>query len=106
MDAFSSSDETVSQIEAEVLSPETVEYDYRLRTSARDEDERGRTDAIRIAIRGLPAAGDDGNELTLFGMTDVELLLDPVTRAPLELRGRIGLFGIVHFRLDRLAPAG
>jgi hypothetical protein len=103
--AFLSSDETVSRMEAEVLSPNGVEYDYRLVAPTGDAGRSGRTEAVRIAIRGLPAAGDDGDELTLFGMTDVELLLDPPTRAPLELRGRIGLFGTVHFRLERLSPA-
>jgi hypothetical protein len=107
--AFLSSDETVSRMEAEVMSPHGVEYDYRLVTPTGDAGRSGRTETIRIAIRGLPAPddddGDDGDELTLFGMTDVELLLDPPTRAPLELRGRIGLFGTVHFRLDRLSPA-
>jgi hypothetical protein len=103
--AFLSSDETVSRMEAEVLSPNGVEYGYRLVAPTGDAGRSGRTEAIRIAIRGLPATGADADELTLFGMTDVELLLDPPTRAPLELRGRIGLFGTVHFRLERLSPA-
>ena len=34
---------------------------------------------------------------------DVELLLDPATRAPLQLRGSVALFGGITFKLQRLA---
>jgi hypothetical protein len=100
--AFSTSDETVYRIEAEVLSPDRVTFDYRRAGGPEDGRAKGKLDAIRVAIRGRPLTGDDDGELTLLGMRDVELLLDPTTRVPLELRGRVAVFGGVTFELQRL----
>jgi hypothetical protein len=107
INAFSSSDEAVYRIEAEVLSPVRVAYDYRLQQPGADGTEtKGETESIRVAIRGRPLEGQPDAELTLFGMKDVELILDPVTRAPLELRGRIDFFGGIRFELKRLGRGG
>jgi hypothetical protein len=107
INAFSSSDETVYRIEAEVLSPERVDYDYRLQRADADGTEtKGETEAIRVAIHGRPLEGQPDGELTLFGMKDVELMLDPATRAPLELRGRVDFFGGIRFELRRLGRGG
>lgn len=101
MTAFSTSDETIYRIEAVVLDPETIDYDYEL---ADGTNRLGRTEAIRVAIRGKPLAGGDDGDLTLLGMKDVELMLDPATRAPLELTGKVAVFGRISFALKRLEP--
>ena len=103
--AFSTSNETVYRIEAEVLSPDRVKFDYRREGGPEAGRVKGKLDAIRVAIRGRPLTGDDDGELTLLGMRDVELLLDPASRAPLELRGRVAVFGGVKFELRRLENA-
>jgi hypothetical protein len=101
--AFSTSDETVYRIDAEVLSPDRVKFDYRREGGPEAGRAEGRLDAIRVAIRGRPLGGGNDGELTLLGMHDVELLLDPATRAPLQLRGSVALFGGITFKLQRLA---
>ena len=103
--AFSTSDETVYRIDAEVLSPDRVKFDYRREGGPEAGRAEGKLEAIRVAIRGRPLTGDDDGELTLLGMRDVELLLDPASRAPLELRGRVAVFGGVKFELRRLENA-
>lgn len=58
--------------------------------------------ALRYFIRGRPLSETDGEEFRLLGLSDLELLLDPATRAPLQLRGRVDVFGRVKFQLDSL----
>ena len=58
--------------------------------------------ALSIAIEARPLAAAPDEEFELFGLTDLELLLDPETRAPLELRGHVDYFGDVAFRLRQL----
>jgi hypothetical protein len=99
MTAFSTSDETIYRIEAIVLDPERLDYEYELADGTK---RKGKTEAIRVAIRGKPLAGGDDGNLTLLGMKDVELMLDPATRAPLALTGRVAVFGRISFDLDRL----
>ena len=101
MTAFSTSDETIYRIEAVVLDPVGLEYDYKLADGTK---RKGRTEAIRVAIRGKPLAGGDDGDLTLLGMKDVELMLDPATRAPLALSGKVAVFGRISFDLERLEP--
>ena len=101
VDVFSSSNETITRIVAEALAPDRVNFDYRLeQPGAGSSERRGRAEAIRVSIRDAGSGGDD--VLELFGMQNVELLLDPVTRAPLTLQGRVGIFGGVTFELKRL----
>ena len=88
-----------------MLSPDRVKFDYRREGGEATGRTEGKLDAIRVAIRGRPLGNGDNGELTLLGMRDVELLLDPTTRAPLELRGRVAIFGGVTFELQRLEQA-
>jgi hypothetical protein len=58
--------------------------------------------ALRYFIRGRPLSQEEGGEFRLLGLSDIELFLDPETRAPLQLRGRVDVFGRVKFQLDSL----
>ena len=67
----------------------------------------GKIVALRLSLRGMPAAGgnpdDDG--LELLGLRgQLELLLDPATRAPLQLSGDVRILGKVTLRLAELHP--
>jgi hypothetical protein len=65
----------------------------------------GRTQTVRVAIEARPLGSPDGENFELFGLTNLELVLDPETRAPLELRGEVDFFGDVAFKLNRLVLA-
>lgn len=67
-------------------------------TTRRDE----KIPALRYFIRGRPLGQEEGGEFRLLGLSDIELFLDPATRAPLQLRGRVDVFGRVKFQLDSL----
>ena len=62
----------------------------------------GRVLPIRLTLQGLPVPGSsaDDEDLEVLGLRGkLELLLDPVTRAPLELSGNIRVLGVVTLRL-------
>ena len=97
-------DDRLRTVSVEVLEPETIRHDYRVADAGRITTEKGETRAIRVAIRGRPlgAAETGDDDFELLGLTNLELFLDPQTRAPLMLTGRLPRFGQVAFRLERL----
>lgn len=89
----------------EVRQPEEARVSYSRVDQRGSSMKIGRVRAVRIAIEARPLDSRDGEDFELFGLSDLELILDPETRAPLELRGRVDFFGDVAFRLDRLVLA-
>ncbi len=62
---------------------------------------------VRLSLEGLPVPGGDpdDDDLELLGLRGkLELLLDPTTRAPLELSGNVRILGRVKLRLTALRP--
>ncbi len=86
----------------EVRQPEEARVSYSRVDQRGSSMKIGRVRGVRIAIEARPLDSRDGEDFELFGLSDLELILDPETRAPLELRGRVDFFGDVAFRLDRL----
>ena len=67
----------------------------------------GKVTAVRLSLQGLPVPGGDPNDddLELLGLRgQLELLLDPGTRAPLQLSGDVKIFGRVTLRIAELHP--
>ena len=67
----------------------------------------GKVQALRLSLKGLPVpggkTGDD--DLELLGLRgQLELLLDPETRAPLQLSGTVKVVGSVTLRLAAVRP--
>jgi len=85
--------------------PSEVRVDYFAVDGERVERLTGKTSAIRIAIRARSLEPDKGEEFELLGLKDLEVFLDPATRVPLELRGKVDFFGRVDFELKRLTLA-
>jgi hypothetical protein len=93
----------VHRVTAEVISAKPIRYAYRDTTSG--EEHKGRMTPIRIRLHG-DTLGDDEDDFELLGLSgDIDLYLDPDTRAPLQLSGRIRLAGAVDFRLAGLTRA-
>jgi hypothetical protein len=88
-----------------VRQPEETRVSYSRVDERGSSMNIGRVRAVRVAIEARPLDLRDGEDFELFGLSDLELILDPETRAPLELRGRVDFFGDVAFKLDRLTLA-
>ncbi len=85
--------------------PSEVGVDYFAIDGDRVERLTGKTSAIRIAIRARSLEPGKGEEFELLGLKDLEVFLDPATRVPLELRGKVDFFGRVDFELNRVTLA-
>ncbi|MDX1382240.1 MAG: hypothetical protein R3190_01285 [Thermoanaerobaculia bacterium] len=64
---------------------------------------KGARELIRIVIRALDTDGDAEGRLRFLGLRgDIELLLDPETRAPLQISGRVPRAGAVKVRVREM----
>lgn len=93
-------------VRIEVLPPRDVRvrYDELWPRGAVQRD--GTVRPLRLTLTGLPVPGaDPGEELELLGLRGrLELLLDPATRAPLQLSGDVKIVGSVTLRLAAVRP--
>jgi len=67
----------------------------------------GKIQALRLSLNGLPVPGGKpgDDDLELLGLRgQLELLLDPETRAPLQLSGTVKVVGSVTLRLAAVRP--
>jgi hypothetical protein len=85
----------------EVTPPTEINVNYRETSAADSLDRNENISALRILIRGEPIDGSDSDdEFELLGLKgDIELLLDPESRLPLTLSGKVKIMGHVIFRL-------
>lgn len=85
--------------------PADIGTDYFAIGGERIERRTGKTSALRIAILGRSLVADQEEEFELLGLKDLEVFLDPVTRIPLKLRGKVDFFGRVEFDLNHVTLA-
>jgi len=94
----------VNRVTLEVTGRRALRVDFEERNASGSRQRRGSVDAIVMRIRGQPvdATGDDDDDFELLGLRgDLELLIDPATRAPLQLSGNVKIAGHVTARLRR-----
>jgi hypothetical protein len=94
----------VHRVIMQVAGTRTVSVDYKEQGPGGTVQRRGRTEALLVRLHGAPLdpAQADADDFELLGLGgDLELLLEPATRAPLELRGRVRIMGSVTVRLRR-----
>jgi hypothetical protein len=94
-------------VHIEVLPPRevSVRYDEVWPTGAVQRS--GKVKPLRLSLRGMPVPGGDpdDDDLELLGLRgNLELLLDPGTRAPLQLSGDVKILGKVTLRLAEVHP--
>jgi len=98
------SDDRILMVEARALDLRRVEVDYERGDGSTSRGVNGPATALRLSLDARvagDAAGDASFELAgLRG--DVEMLLDPVTRTPLQLSGKVPYAGSVAIRLRRV----
>jgi hypothetical protein len=92
----------VNRVTIEVTGYRAASIDF---TEQRPADQprrrRGKVQAIALRINGSPVdAAAEEEPFELLGLQgDLELLLDPATRTPLQLRGQVRIAGDVTVRL-------
>ena len=93
-------------IRIEVLAPREVNVQYEELWPKGAVQRRGPVRPLRLALTGLPVpGGDPEDDMELLGLRGkLELLLDPATRAPLQLSGNVKIVGAVTLRLSALRP--
>jgi len=94
----------VHRVEVEVTQPETIKVDYRERDGNNSVDREGKQQVMTLLIRGEGLDdGDDEDEFELLGLRgDITMHMDPKTRAPLQLTGRVKIAGQVTLRIKDL----
>ncbi|MEZ5566710.1 MAG: hypothetical protein R3F24_14900 [Gammaproteobacteria bacterium] len=94
-------------VRIDVLPPREVSVRYDELRPTGTVQHNARVVPLRLSLRGLPVPGGDpdDNDLELLGLRgNLELLLDPATRAPLELSGDVKILGKVTLRLTAVRP--
>lgn len=94
-------------VRIEVLPARDVSVRYDELWPTGTVQRRGKVRPLRLSLRGMPTPGvaADDDDLELLGLRGrLELLLDPATRAPLQLSGDVKILGTVTLRLAELRP--
>jgi hypothetical protein len=94
-------------VRIEVLPPKEVSVRYDELWPRGTVQRSGKVRPLRLSLQGLPVPGADpeDDDLELLGLRGrLELLLDPATRAPLQLSGNVKIVGSVTLRLAALRP--
>lgn len=98
------SDDELILVDAVVSGREEIEVDYQESSAAGERAVRGRVWALCVELGGRrldPSSTATG--LEFMGMKgNIQIFLDPETRAPLEVSGRVPVAGRAHARIRRL----
>lgn len=96
----------VHRVRVAVVGPETIDLKYGYVAGGKIEQRAGPQPAIRMLIRGESIDENSDDEFEMLGLRgDIVLHVDPVTRAPLQLEGRVKIAGHVRMRLIGLTSA-
>jgi hypothetical protein len=92
------------RVTIEAAAWRSIRVDHEERSPAGSQRRRGTVQALVLRIRGSPLdPAADAEDFELLGLRgDLELLLDPRTRVPLELHGRVRVVGQLTVRLNRV----
>ena len=94
-------------VRIEVLPPREISVQYDELWPKGAVQRSGKVRPLRLSLQGLPVPGGDpeDDDLELLGLRGrLELLLDPATRAPLQLSGNVKIVGTVTLRLAAVRP--
>ena len=94
----------VSGVRVKVEEKPWIEVDYVEVSGDRERRIRGRVESLKFAVRPqLSASGEVAGSIKLLGLEgDIDLYLDPRSRAPLMMVGKIKIAGTVHLRAKRV----
>ena len=94
-------------VRIEVLASREISVRYDELWPGGTVQRTGKVRPLRLSLQGLPRPGSnpEGNDVELLGLRgQLELLLDPEMRAPLQLSGNVKVLGSVTLRLSAVRP--
>jgi len=94
----------VHRVQVEVAGMETIKVDYEQTGGAAPGKKKGKVQVLKLLLRGeLVDDGDDDDQFELLGLRgDIDIYIDPVTRAPIRLEGNVKIAGHAIMRLTHL----
>ena len=69
--------------------PVETRVNYRVIRGDQVARQSGRIEAVKISVLGRPAHDAQSETFEFLGLRDLALILDPATRMPLEIRGKV-----------------
>jgi len=94
----------VHRVQVEVAGMETIKVNYEQTGGAAPGKKKGKVQALKLMLRGeMIDDGDDDDQFELLGLRgDIDIHIDPVTRAPMQLEGNVKIAGHAVMRLTHL----
>jgi hypothetical protein len=94
----------VHRVQVEVAGVEQIKVKYGQEGGTNPGERNGKIDALKLLVRGqMVDDGDDDDQFELLGLRgDIDIHIDPVTRAPLQIKGDVKIAGKATMRLTRL----
>jgi hypothetical protein len=87
-----------------VEEADRLKVNYVEATGSEESQIKGRVDTLHLSLSARPLDASTSTQFQLLGLQgDVVIHLDPRTRVPLEISGRVPRAGKVRIRLKRLA---
>ena len=90
------------EVDVAVTGNEWIDVDYAEVSGARERGVDGKIEALRIAVRPRVAEGEKRTDFKLLGLQgDLDIYVEPRTRVPLMICGKVEIAGSVRLRLRR-----
>ncbi len=92
----------VREVDVAVTARERIAVDYLEVSSSGERAVDGKVETLRVAVRPRIGKGEDGDDFKLLGLQgDIDIYLEPRTRVPLLVSGKVEVAGTVRLRLRR-----
>ncbi len=92
----------VREVDVKVVGKEHITVDYVEISGVGERAVDGKIETLRIAVRPRVGAGEDSGDFKLLGLEgDIDIYVEPKTRVPLLVSGKVEIAGTVRLRLRR-----
>ncbi|MFW2405185.1 MAG: hypothetical protein ACN4GT_10490 [Gammaproteobacteria bacterium] len=94
----------VHRVTIEVAGMERIKVNYNQQGGDGAGQKKGKVDALKLLVRGdMVDDGDSDDQFELLGLRgDIDIHIDPVTRAPIQIEGNVKIAGHAIMRLKRI----
>lgn len=94
----------VHRVTIEVAGMEKIKVNYDQQGGSSPGKKQGKVDALKLLVRGdMVDDGDSDDQFELLGLRgDIDIHIDPVTRAPIQIEGNVKIAGHAVMRLKRI----
>lgn len=104
VEIFAYARKNVHRVQIEVAGIEQIKVNYEQQGGESPGQKKGKVDALKLLVRGqMVDDGDSDDQFELLGLRgDIDIHIDPQTRAPLQIEGNVKIAGHAVMRLTRL----